>query len=48
MKNAGDRAFSYIAPRLWNGLPEDIKLSKTLENFKSKLKTYLFKKSFNV
>ena len=48
MKTAGDRAFSCIAPRLWNGLPEDIKSSRTLENFKSKLKTYLFKKSFNV
>ena len=48
MKTAGDRAFPCIAPRLWNGLPEDIKSSRTLENFKSKLKTYLFKKSFNV
>ena len=38
----GDRAFSIAAPKLWNDLPTDIKTSKTISTFKSKLKTYLF------
>ena len=38
----GRQSFSYAAPRYWNSLPNDIKFSSTLENFKSKTKTYLF------
>ena len=40
----GDRAFSVIAPKLWNELPEDIRDETLLKSFKSKLKTYLFLK----
>ena len=42
----GDRAFSIAAPKLWNGLPIEIKASKSVLIFKSKLKTYLFKKCY--
>ena len=42
LKTYGDRAFSHIAPVLWNKLPEGIKRSQTLESFKSQLKTHLF------
>jgi len=46
MKKAGDRAFSVVAPRLWNKLPYDsIKIDK-LDAFKSVLKTYYFKQAF--
>ena len=38
----GRRSFRYNAPYLWNHLPEDIKKSMSLDNFKSKLKTFLF------
>ena len=38
----GDRSFLITAPQLWNKLPLDIRKSTTLENFKLKLKTYLF------
>ena len=38
----GDRSFFCVTPRLWNKLPVDIRKSKTLESFKSKVKTYLF------
>jgi len=41
---AGDRAFSTIAPKLWNSLPDDIKMSTSVELFKHKLKTHLFPK----
>ena len=37
----GDRA-----PKLWNNLPRDIRESSSINSFKSKLKTFLFKKAF--
>ena len=43
----GDRAFMCCAAKLWNALPEDIRLSVDVDIFKIKLKTYLFKKSYN-
>ena len=43
----GDRAFMCCAAKLWNGLPEDIKSSLSVGLFKIKLKTFLFKKSYN-
>jgi hypothetical protein len=44
LKRYGDRAFSSVAPVLWNNLPADIKDSATLPSFKKSLKTYLFGK----
>ena len=38
----GRRAFSYLGPRLWNGLPRDLRVIPALETFKGHLKTYLF------
>ena len=40
----GDRAFIFAAPKLWNNLPRDIRESSSINSFKSKLKTFLFKK----
>jgi len=42
LKLKGDRAFSVAAPRLWNDLPEHLRLSPTVDNFKSLIKTYFF------
>ena len=42
IKIYGCRAFSVVAPKLWNNLPLDRKLSPTVNVFKSRLKTYLF------
>ena len=36
----GDRAFSFAAIDLWNKLPLKLRDSKTLDTFKSDLKTY--------
>ena len=47
LMSCGDRAFSVAGPKLWNSLPKDIKVLKTVNSFKSKLKTYLFQKAFN-
>ena len=45
-ENYGCRAFSFVAPKLWNSLPEDIKNAKTVICFNNKLKTHLFRKTF--
>ena len=42
----GKRAFSVIAPRLWNSLPMEIKSSPSVASFKRSLKTHLFKQAF--
>ena len=41
-KTMGDRAFAIAGPKMWNALPQDIKLCSGFETFKSKLKAYLF------
>ena len=37
------RSFGYLAPKIWNNIPLDIRLCSTLPTFKRHLKTYLFK-----
>ena len=38
----GDRAFANVAPKLWNGIPLNIRQSQSVEVFKRKLKHHLF------
>jgi len=40
------RSFSVCAPVVWNSLPPDIQLCCCLKTFKSKLKTFLFRRAF--
>ncbi len=47
-KTYGGRAFSRSAPVLWNRLPANVRDCTTLSSFKTSLKTYLFKKAFNL
>ena len=42
----GARSFSAAAPKLWNELPVELRQATSLNSFKSRLKTYLFKKHF--
>ena len=42
------RAFSFYAPSLWNNLPFELKSIQTITMFKAQLKTYLFKKAYNL
>lgn len=44
----GDRAFSSLAPKLWNSLPIEIRQTKSFGIFKSQLKTYFFRLAFIV
>ena len=48
LKTYGDRAYSVAAPKFWNKLPLDIKLSSSVTVFKTKLKIYLFTNSFDL
>jgi len=34
-KMVGERAFSFRAPTLWNSLPADIRLARSIDVFKS-------------
>ena len=43
LKTVGDKSFSVYAPKVWNKLPFDIKSSHSVDSFKVKLKTHLFK-----
>jgi hypothetical protein len=46
-RTLGDRAFA-IAPTLWISLPLAIQNSDALCSFKSQLKTYLFRTTYNI
>ena len=45
---SGERAFSVAAPRLWNKLPLQIRLSSSEAVFKTNLKTHLFRRAFDL
>ena len=45
-KTLGDRSFMVAAPNLWNNLPLEIRKAPNIDNFKTLLKTFLFKKAF--
>ena len=45
-KTYGDRAFCFNGPREWNKLSLEIRQSKSVEVFKTKLKTLLFKEYY--
>ena len=42
----GDRAFCAYSSCLWNELPDNIKAANNVQNFKTQLKTLLFRKEF--
>ena len=45
-KTYGDRSFVHCSPMLWNELPHDLKNCELFDQFKSMLKTHLFKIAF--
>jgi len=46
LSTVGDRAFPVAAARTWNSLPAEVTSSKSLQTFKTKLKSHLFLASF--
>ena len=47
-KTFGDRSFSYIGPKLWNTLPIELRNADSVDIFKKKLKTHMFRDYFNL
>ena len=45
-KTTGNRAFAAAVQALWNSLPTSLRAENSLLNFKSTLKTYLFKLAY--
>ena len=48
LKTYGDRAFSAVAPRLWNQLPPELRGVTSVDQFRTHLKTYLFKLAYDI
>ena len=46
-KFVNDRSFSFSVPRMWNSLPSSLRDTPSLSQFKSQLKTYLFRLAFD-
>ena len=38
--NAGTETLSFIGPKIWNSLTDDLKSAKTISSFKSQLKDF--------
>ena len=47
LERFGRRGFSVNAPRLWNDLPDNLRVIDSVVLFKRHLKTYLFKAAFS-
>lgn len=47
LETYGSRAFSVCAPTLWNALPTELRMNTSIDIFKRKLKTHLFKIAFD-
>ena len=46
LRSAGERAFSFVAPVIWNSLPAGLRQLSSLNQFKCQLKTHLFEQYF--
>ena len=47
-KTFASRAFSVYVPRMWNNLPITVREIGNTQGFKKALKTFLFKKAYNL
>ena len=48
LKTYGHRAFSAVAPRLWNQLPPELRGVTSVDQFWTHLKTYFFKLAYDI
>ena len=47
LKSFGHRSFSYLAPTIWNALPDDLRFAPSISSFRKALKTHLFNLAFS-
>ena len=43
----GNKTYSHIGPKIWNSLPESIKVSHTLHSIKEKIETGVYRNQFD-
>ena len=43
----GDRCFTVVAPQLWNGIPDSLKCTPTVNALKCHLKSHLFQIAYD-
>ena len=43
-----DRCFTFCAPRMYNSLPDEVRHSTSLEMFKRRLKTFIFRQAYDL
>jgi len=46
LSTVGDRAFPVAAARTWNSLPHHVTSARSMSVFRSRLKAFLFRRSF--
>ena len=46
-KTFGERAFKFSGPKIWNTIPKQIREIQSIDIFKSRLKSFLFSRSFS-
>ena len=44
----GDKSFACAAPKLWNSLPNELREAESVGMFQKHLKTFIFKRKYNV
>ena len=44
----GERSFAVAGPTVWNALPNNVKNAESLDTFKKRLKTHLFKLAYDI
>ena len=47
LKTIGDKAFSVVAPKSWNLLPKELRMSGKLQSFKAGLKSLYLKEAYS-
>ena len=47
-KTISEKSFSFSSPKVWNSLPITLRMETSLAVFKKNLKTFYFKKAYNV
>jgi hypothetical protein len=47
LKTMGDKAFSVVAPKMWNVLPKDLRMNGHCLSFKKDLKAHYINEAYN-
>ena len=48
LRTLGDRSFTVAAPALWDNLPNAVRCAQSVQSFRDRLKTHLFRQAFDL